>query len=73
MQVLDRSFFQKTIPLSAAQVNDTRRIASLLTELKPDLLHLERLSDVLPAPNATGRKALLLKPEIKPDGNIMHE
>ena len=73
MKVLDRSFFQKTVPLSAAQVNDSRRIASLRTELKQDVLQLERLPVVRPAQNASGLKALLLKPEIKADGNTMHE
>lgn len=73
MKVLDRSFFQKTIPLSAAQINDSRRIASLRTELTQDVLQLERLPVVRPAQNASGLKALLLKPEIKADGNTMHE
>ena len=71
MKVLDRPFFQKTIPISAAQVNDSRRIASLLTELKQDTLDLERLQTVRPALNGHGLKALLLKPEIKADGNML--
>lgn len=73
MKVVDRSFFQKTVLLSAAQVNDNRRIPSVRAELKHDILQLERLQVVRPAPNASGLKALLLKPEIKADGNIMHE
>lgn len=70
MKVLDRSFFQKTIPISAAQVNDNRRIMSLKTELKQELLPLDRVLLVQPAPNGHGLKALLLKPEIKADGDI---
>lgn len=74
MKVLDRSFFRKSIPLAAAQVNDTRRIASLLRELQTDVLethpHAQNVSLVQPAPKGNGLKVLLLKPEIKVDGSI---
>lgn len=72
MKVLDRSFFRKSIPLSAAQVNDNRRIASLLKDLKQDILQLDRLLVVRQSQNGNGGKALLLKPEIKFDGSIPH-
>lgn len=71
MKVLDRSFFQKQIPLSAVLVNDNKRISSLLIELKQDILQQERLPPIRPGPKGNGLKALLLKPEIKPDGNTM--
>lgn len=72
MKVLDRSFFKKSILLSAAHVNDDRRIESLSKELNQDILRLRGRGGVIPAPTGSGRKALLLKPEIKPDGNISH-
>lgn len=72
MKVLDRSLFQKSIPLSAAQVNDNRRIASILKDLKQDILQLDRLLVVRQSQNDNGRKALLLRPEIKFDGSIPH-
>lgn len=40
---------------------------SLKTELKQELLPLDRVLLVQPAPNGHGLKALLLKPEIKAD------
>ncbi|MCJ1470818.1 tRNA(m(1)G37)methyltransferase, partial [Pseudocyphellaria aurata] len=70
MKILDRSFFKKSIPSSAAQVNDDRRIASLVKELTQDTLHSKYVRGrgrVVPAPNGSGLKALLLKPEIKAD------
>ena len=73
MKVLDRSFFRKTIPLSAAQVLDNRQISRFRTELREDLLQLERLPIIRSIPG-TGddagitQKALLLKPEIKVEG-----
>lgn len=69
MKILDRSFFRKTVPISAAQVLDNRQISSLKTELRHDMLQLERLLVIRPIPT-TGRKALLLKPEIKAKGKL---
>lgn len=69
MKILDRSFFRKTVPISAAQVLDNRQISRLRTELRHDMLQLERLLVIRPIPT-TGRRALLLKPEIKAKGKL---
>ena len=72
MHFLDRSFFQKEVPISAARILNNQRISNLRRELEraKDLLRLERTSVVRPDPDlaAQGKKCLLLKPEIKHDG-----
>ena len=67
MKVLDRSFFQKKVPLAAARILDKKHIAKLRTELGSDLLNLERVSSVKDDPKDQGSKALLLRPEIRCD------
>ena len=71
MRALDRSFFRKSVPLSAATVRDNRQISKYRTELGHDVLRLERVPAVRSVRDAEGRevKALLLRPEVKPDGN----
>ena len=69
MKVLDRSFFRKSIALSAAQVLNRKEIARLQKELSQDILHLERLATVRLLPGKEGAKGLLLKPEIKAESN----
>src|SRR5438034_5286559 len=48
MRVLDRSFFKKTVPLSAATVFENKLIASVRNELarSRDLLHVPRIMTV---------------------------
>jgi tRNA (guanine37-N1)-methyltransferase len=48
MRVLDRSFFKKTVPLSAATVFENKLIASVRNELarSRDLLHVPRIMAV---------------------------
>lgn len=52
MRVLDRSFFRKTIPLSAATVFENSNISRVRSELAKshDLLTLPRLNIIRPAP-----------------------
>ncbi|KAF2739276.1 guanine methyltransferase Trm5 [Polyplosphaeria fusca] len=72
MKVLDRSFFQKTVPISAARIFSPRDISRCRKELESskDLpsLNLSRAMLVRPDPDATraqsGGKCILLKPEI---------
>lgn len=68
--VLDKSAFTKTVNLAAACIRDNRsitRIRQALTK-NEDALSLDRLSAIIPDPDASlaakGRKALLLKPTI---------
>ena len=70
MRVLDRSFFNKIIPTSAARVIDRRQIMKCRAELGHDVLKLDRMKAVYSVqdPDGTEAKAVLLKPEIKPDG-----
>lgn len=72
MRQLDRSFFHKKIPLAAARILDTKQITKCKGDLSKELLSLERCSIVRPDPDdagsSMGRKALLLRPDIRPDG-----
>ncbi|KAL8795524.1 MAG: hypothetical protein Q9195_001945 [Heterodermia aff. obscurata] len=67
MRVLDRSYFQKKIPLAAARVLQKKQIAKCKADLTDDLLKIERLVVVRDDPVEKDQKALLLTPEIKPD------
>lgn len=71
MRALDRSFFQKSIPLSAARIRDNKQISRYRTELGHDLLKLDRMPAVRSVWDSNGQeaKALLLRPEVKPNGN----
>lgn len=70
MRSLDRSFFKKTIPLSAARIRDNKQISKFRTELGRDLLKFDRIPAVRAVRDSQGQeaKALLLRPEVKPDG-----
>ena len=72
MRVLDRSLFQKKVPLSAARVFDKTKIAKLRSELAHDVLRLDRFQCVQSVRGSKGEehKALLLNPQIKPDGRL---
>ena len=72
MRALDRSFFKKSIPISAARIFDNKQISKYRSELGHDLLKLDRMQSVQSVRDAEGQeaKALLLRPEVKPDGNI---
>lgn len=69
MRALDRSFFEKSIPISAARISDNKQISKYRTELGHDLLRLDRVSAVRSVRDSDGQegKALLLKPEVMPD------
>jgi tRNA (guanine37-N1)-methyltransferase len=71
MRELDRSFFQRRIPISAARLGNPRDIgpSKKALEKSKDLLGLAKLQSIRPDPSGeAGRKCLLLKPEIKHDG-----
>lgn len=78
MRVLDRSFFQKTFPISAARVANNKDISLVRKALEKskDVLAAPRLQSVqldpLPELAAKGRKCVLLRPDIKPDGRPLH-
>ncbi len=72
--LLDKALFSKTIPVAAASIVDFKNISRFRAELgqTKELLRLERLMAVRPDPNpelaASGKKCLLLRPEVKPEG-----
>ena len=72
MRVLDRSFFRKSVPLAAARVLDNKHISRCRANLGHDLLRLDRMASVRPDPEESdlkkGRKSLLLRPDIRPNG-----
>ena len=69
MRILDRPFFNKKIPLSAAKILDNRNISKYRAELNKsqELLWLDRISNVQFDP-FDGTKCLLLNPDVKHDG-----
>lgn len=75
MRVLDRSFFQKKIPVSAARVVDNKTISKCRSELfrSKDALLLERYQIVRPDPTESdakaGKKCILLRPQVDDKGN----
>ena len=74
MRTLDRSFFRKTVPISAAKIFKHSEISKVRKELSTslDLLALPRLNSVrdVQDPDGTTRKALLLREDLKHDGTV---
>lgn len=72
MRVLDRSFFRKTVPLSAATIYKASDIANVRRELmkSKDMLALPRLAAIREVKDAEGemRRGVLLREGIKVDG-----
>lgn len=73
MKVLDRSFFQKTVPTSAARIFNAKDISRCRTELEKSHDALKsRISLIRPDPDESraqkGGRCLLLRPEIAPNG-----
>ncbi|KAL8951134.1 MAG: hypothetical protein Q9222_002878 [Ikaeria aurantiellina] len=71
MRTLDRSFFRKDINIAAACVLDTRKISVFQRELSKDILKVERIPPIRPAPfpvvSDKGSKCLILRPDIRVD------
>ncbi|KAJ5161234.1 tRNA (guanine) methyltransferase Trm5 [Penicillium capsulatum] len=71
MRTLDRSFFRKTVPISAAKIFQNSEISKVRKELtnSRDLLALPRMSSVqdIKEPDGVTRKALLLREDLKHD------
>ncbi|KAK2882541.1 hypothetical protein FQN49_000268 [Arthroderma sp. PD_2] len=72
MRVLDRSFFKRTIPISAATVFETRNIGRIKEELtkSKDIMNAPRLLEVRPLQNPVTeedkkKKCILLKEQIQ--------
>src|ERR1700749_5124941 len=76
MRSLDRSFFNLTLPISAARVLQNQYISNCRSQLmrSKDLVNLERLDPIDRDPDPSlaqaGRKCLLLRPDLMYNGNI---
>lgn len=72
MRTLDRSFFRKTVPISAATVYKNAEISRVRKDLtvSRDMLVLPRLNVVREIQDQDGvqRKAILLREDLKHDG-----
>jgi tRNA (guanine37-N1)-methyltransferase len=77
MQILDRSFFHKVIPLSAASISDPKEISNVRKELdrSGDILRLNPIKSLRDDELSPGAKCLLLRPGIyadrKSDGEVV--
>ncbi len=76
MKVLDRSFFQKTVPTSAARIFNAKDISRCRKELavSRDALTNSRFSPIRADPDSEraqqGGKCLLLRPEVIHNGTL---
>jgi tRNA (guanine37-N1)-methyltransferase len=73
MRVLDRNFFQKTLPIAAATVFDDRNLSSVRNELQisGNLLGVFSIKAVVPDETVSGRKCVLLQPGVLATGMLM--
>ena len=71
MKILDRSFFQKTVPLKAGRIFNNKNISAIRTQLQhsDDILREERIASIAQDPDEKlakdGRKCVLLRPEFR--------
>ncbi|KAF2147789.1 hypothetical protein K461DRAFT_233702 [Myriangium duriaei CBS 260.36] len=76
MRVLDRSFFQKRIPLSAVRVLDHTKISQVRTELtrSKDILNLPRYQNIREdkSEGAAGHRCILLRPQVNEQSHFSH-
>ena len=73
MKILDRSFFQRDILLTAARILEKRHIAKFQSNLHHDILKLDRVTVIKDDPVKEGFKSLLLRPGIKFDGTLFSQ
>lgn len=77
-KALDRSLFSRTLPTAAASVRDNRLISKYRKQLEKtkEIFSVERFDVCAADPDAAlaaqGRKCLVLKPDIKPDGMFIN-
>src|SRR2546421_4410927 len=73
MHVLDRSFFKKTIPLSAATVFENRDLQRVRKELSRsgDILSIDAIKITRDDETAPGKKCMLLNPAVDAKGTVL--
>jgi hypothetical protein len=70
MRVLDREFFKKTVPLSAARIFDAKNTTIIRRECKEDMLRVPRVDPMRLDPDQErypNCKVLFMRPEVKHD------
>lgn len=79
MRVLDRSAFERKVPIAAARIFSNSHISLCRKELEKskEILHSVRTQLIVPDPDSEfaklGRKCLLLSQDIKHDGTSSFE
>lgn len=73
MRVLDRSFFRREYPISAAKVYDVKSMSKVQRELvkSREILHIRAIAPVQPVPteaSSDAQKCIILRPELKHNG-----
>lgn len=73
MRVLDRNFFQKTLPIAAATVLDNRNLSEVRSKIQSagNLLNVFSIKAVVSDETVPGRKCILLQPGILATGLSM--
>ena len=72
MHILDRSFFKKTIPISAATIFENQNLESVRKELarSGDVLSIDAIKIIRDDETAPGKKCMLLKPAVDATGML---
>lgn len=76
-KTLDRSLFSRTLPTAAASLRDNKLISKYRKQLEKtkEIFALDRFDVCAADPDAAlaaqGKKCLVLKPHIKPDGMFL--
>jgi hypothetical protein len=70
MRVLDRNFFQKTIPIAAATVFEDRNLSHVRGKVQSagHLFGVFSIKSIVPDETVPGRKCVLLQPGIRATG-----
>lgn len=79
MKTLDRAFFRKTAPISAARIFVNQNLSACRSELlrSGSTIEAERVVPIIPDPDQElarlGRKCILLRSDIKHDGKTAEQ
>src|ERR1700710_2697042 len=77
MRTLDKAFFRKTVPISAARIFSNQHLSSCRNELlkSGDACDVDRWVPIIHDPDQSlaqlGRKCILLRTSLKHDGTIV--
>lgn len=68
MPALDRGFFKKTVPLTAARIFDQSQLPTIRQRIEIDLLEEKRFQTRIQIGKATESEVLVLRPQVRFDG-----